>query len=127
MFGCWSHKTVRKYLIFSNPANIYLFKVNNKNTSKEVWNMFKVYNKNRTTSSTSFWWFYCKLWTYFTPFSSVFIVEFDQVHVTWEDFRQCWAIFKIKFFKIKRWWFLDVIGKNMLQKSQFYDNVQCVS
>ena len=36
------------------PANVYLFKVNNRNTSK-VWNMFKVNNKNTsTTSPTSF-------------------------------------------------------------------------
>ena len=36
------------------PANIYLFKVNNGNTGKEMWNMSKVNNKNtRTTSLTS--------------------------------------------------------------------------
>ena len=34
--------------------------------------MFKVYNKDtRTTSVTSFWCLYCKLWTYSTPCSSV--------------------------------------------------------
>ena len=27
------------------PANIYLLKVNNKNTRKNFWNMFKVNNK----------------------------------------------------------------------------------
>ena len=37
--------------------------------------MFKVNNKNTTTKSlTPFWYFYCKLWTYFT-FSSVFIIN----------------------------------------------------
>ena len=42
--------------------------------------MFKVNSKNtRTTSLTSFWCFCCSLWTYFTPFSSVFIVPFEQV------------------------------------------------
>ena len=46
--------------------------------------MFKVYNKNtRTTSLTSFWCFYYELWTYFTPFSSVPIVNFEQVNVSW--------------------------------------------
>ena len=46
--------------------------------------MFKVNNKNtRTTSLTSFWCFYCSLWTYFTPFSSVLIVDFEQVNVIW--------------------------------------------
>ena len=45
--------------------------------------MFKVNNKNtRTTSVTSFWGFYCWLWTYFTPFSSVFIVDFELVNVS---------------------------------------------
>ena len=29
-----------------NPANFYLFKVNNRNTRKKIWNMFKVNNKN---------------------------------------------------------------------------------
>ena len=58
-------------------ANIYLLKVNNRNTRK-VWDIFKVNNKNtRTTSLTSFWWFYWQLWTCFTPFSGV-SVEFEQ-------------------------------------------------
>ena len=35
------------------------------------------------TSLTSFWCFYCQLWTYFTPFSSTFIVDFEQVNVSW--------------------------------------------
>ena len=42
-----------------NPANIYLLKVNSKNTRKrckKVWSMFKVNNKN---CRTSFWWLYC--------------------------------------------------------------------
>ena len=42
--------------LFKNLRNIvlkfFMFKVNNKNT--------------RTTSMTSFWFFYCQLWTYFT-------------------------------------------------------------
>ena len=67
------------------PANIYLFKVNNKNTRKSC-EKFKVNNKNtRTTSRTSFWCFYCSLWTYFTTFSGVFIVDFKQVNVGWAD------------------------------------------
>ena len=53
----------------SYPANIYLFKVNNKNTRK--------------TPVTSFWCFYCQLWTYFTPFSGVSLADFEQVHVSW--------------------------------------------
>ena len=44
------------------PANIYLFKVNNRNTImwNIMWNIFKVNNKNtNTTSLTSLWCFYC--------------------------------------------------------------------
>ena len=40
--------------------------------------MFKVNNKNtRTTSLKSFLCFYCYLWTYLPPFSSVSIVDFE--------------------------------------------------
>ena len=39
----------------NDPANIFLFKVNNRNTRKKVRNMFKINNKNtRMTSMTSF-------------------------------------------------------------------------
>ena len=44
------------------PANIYLFKVNNRNTImwNIMWNIFKVNNKNtKATSLTSLWCFYC--------------------------------------------------------------------
>ena len=42
--------------------------------------MFKV---NIKITKTSFWCFYCKLWTYFTTFSNVFINDFEQVNVSW--------------------------------------------
>ena len=32
----------------------------------------------------SFWCIYCQLWTYFTPFSCVSIVNFEHVIVGWE-------------------------------------------
>ena len=32
----------------------------------------------------SFWCLYCWLWTYLTSFSSVFIVDFEQVNVSWK-------------------------------------------
>ena len=50
--------------MLTNPTNMYLFKVNNRNTRKKMWNMFKV----------MFWCLYCKLGTYFSPFSSASIV-----------------------------------------------------
>ena len=47
--------------------------------------MLEFNNKNTiTTSLTSCWCFYCKLGTYFTPFSNVSIVDFEQVNVSKE-------------------------------------------
>ena len=65
-----------------HPTNIYLFKVNNRNTRKRWKVCSKLIKKFRMTSFTSFWWFYCKLWTNFTLFSSVPIVDFEQVNVS---------------------------------------------
>ena len=46
--------------------------------------MLKVNNENtRMTSFTSLYCFYCKLWTYFTPSTSVSIADFEQANVTW--------------------------------------------
>ena len=41
---------------FTVPVNNYLFKVNNRNTGKKVWNIFKVDNKDtrRTSAVTGF-------------------------------------------------------------------------
>ena len=74
---------VQEYTVFNDlsalefmkyPANVYLFKFNNRNTRKRCeirskltiktperrQNMFKANKKNtRTTSLTSFWCFYC--------------------------------------------------------------------
>ena len=58
------------------PANIYLFKVNNRNTRKGY---------EICTSFSSSWCFYSLLWIYFTPFSGVSIVDFEQVNVNWVD------------------------------------------
>ena len=40
-----------KFFQILHPANIYLFKVNNRNTGKKVRNMFKVNNNNTRTTS----------------------------------------------------------------------------
>ena len=46
--------------------------------------MFKVNYKNtRTTSLTSFKCLYCKLQTYFRPFSTASIVDLKQVNFSW--------------------------------------------
>ena len=45
---------------------------------------FKVNNKiTRTTSLTLFWCFYYLLYAYFTYFSSVPIIDFEQLNVSW--------------------------------------------
>ena len=47
-------------------------------------NLFKVDNKNtRTISMTSFWCFYCLLWTDLKHCSGIFIVDFEQVYGSW--------------------------------------------
>ena len=47
--------------------------------------MFKVNNKGtRTTPMVSFCYLYCQLWTYFTPCSSVSIVNFEHVIAGWD-------------------------------------------
>ena len=57
----WTWFTVQIWIF---PVGIYLFKAIHQNN---VWNLFKVSNKNtRTTSMTPFWCFYCSLWTGFT-------------------------------------------------------------
>ena len=40
--------------------------------------MFRINNEDtRTTPISSFWYFYCQFWTYFTPCSSGSIVNFE--------------------------------------------------
>ena len=55
-------------------------------TLEKKWNVFKVTNKNTRTT-----WFYCKLWTYFTPFSSVSIVYFEQMLLRFLEY--VWSFF----------------------------------
>ena len=54
-------------------ANNYLFKVNNRNTGKRC----EICSKLTITLLTLFFCLYCYLWTYFTPFSSTSIVDFE--------------------------------------------------
>ena len=69
----------------TNPANIYLFKVNKRSTRKIAWNMFKVNNKKPRRRQTL---------TNFTPFPSVSIVDFEQVNVSWKtSFSVIWKFF----------------------------------
>ena len=62
---------MNKFMMWSivYTANVYLFKINNKNTRErcEISSKLKI-KKTRTTSLTSFWCFYRYLWKFFTPF-----------------------------------------------------------
>ena len=78
---------------FSNlalPATAQLTFTCSKSTiehQKKVWNMFKVNNQStRMASATSLWYYCWQLWTYCTPFSSVCIVDFEQLNVSWENY-----------------------------------------
>ena len=72
----WNHS----FLGVSNPAGNFMLKVNNKNARK-VWNMFKVNNEDTTTPMASFWCLCCWLWSSFTPFLNVSIINFEQANV----------------------------------------------
>ena len=67
------------FLTLQNPANIYLFKFNNRKTRKRS----EICSKLTIKTLTSFWCFYCLLWIYFIPFSTVSIVDFKQVNAGW--------------------------------------------
>ena len=53
-----------------------------------MWNMFKVNYKNNKIVEVVLVSLLLTLlltyWTYFTPFSSVFIIDFEQMHFCWE-------------------------------------------
>ena len=52
-----------------------------KSTRKTLGKCMKYVQINN--ENTSIWYFRCYLWTYFAPFSSVFIFDFEQVNVSW--------------------------------------------
>ena len=60
--------------------------VDHRNTRKRCETCSKLTIKTGIMSLTSFWWLYCQLWKYFTSFSRVPIVYFEQVNVCW---RKC--------------------------------------
>ena len=48
--------------------------------------MFKVNNKDTERTLASFWCLYCQLRAYFTPCSTVSIVNFEHVIAGWDTF-----------------------------------------
>ena len=79
----YSRKSVTNFhmtIICNYSADIYLFKVNNRNTRT----MCEISAK-LTVKTPSFWCLYCWLWTNFTYCSGVSIVEFVQLNnVGWD-------------------------------------------
>ena len=52
---------------------------------KKGWNMFKINSKNaRTMSAMLLCWLYLLILSIFTPFSSFYIVDFQEANVCWE-------------------------------------------
>ena len=82
-----ARKTRFKYIwVYSEvpiPANIYLFKVNNRNTTKRCEICSKLTIKTPTRRHWRRSGFFGGFWTYFTPISSVYIVDFEQIDVRW--------------------------------------------
>ena len=72
-------KTCFLFRFWSAPAGIYLLKVNTRNTRIR----YEICSELIIKTMASFWCLYCKLWTYFTPCSSVSIAKFEQVIVGW--------------------------------------------
>ena len=64
------------------PDRNYMFKVNNRNTKTR----YEICSKLTIKASERHQWrrcFHCQLWTYFTSWSSVSIVNFEQVNAGW--------------------------------------------
>ena len=101
---------VFRYHIYT-PSGNYMFKVNNKNTKTRCEILLKLTIKTpeqRQWSNTlkkfvgklptncfecfwpmvSFWCLYYYLWTHFTPCSSIFIANFEQVNASWDHTEQ---------------------------------------
>ena len=77
MYIVWFKQSVKNYDISSLfPANIYLFKVKNRNTRKKCEICSKL-------TVTSYGCFYCQFWTYSLPFSSASIVDSEEINFSW--------------------------------------------
>ena len=63
-------------------VKLYLFKINNKNVRK----CYKICSNLTIRSVVLLFSLLTLLWTYFTPFSSVSFVDFEQENVRWVGF-----------------------------------------
>ena len=96
-----------------------------------MWNVFKVNNKNpRTSSLPLFLCFCCELWTYFTPFSSASIVDFQQVNISWYSILLVFVVYHISVaWRGALWVVLKTVIKASqrikLLRSLFYPSWHC--
>ena len=69
-----------------NPANIYLFKFNNKNSKNrcEICSKLTIETPERRLMYFTPFDVLMYFWTYFTPFSAVSVVDFEQVNISWD-------------------------------------------
>ena len=65
-------------------VSIYLFKVNKRITTKRCKIIPKLTIKTQIDVNDVVLVFYRQFWTYFTPFSTVSIADFEQVNVSWD-------------------------------------------
>ena len=66
-----------------DPANIYLFIVKIETVEKGLQYVQRKQQKHQSDINNGVLLFCCLLWTYFTPFSTVLIVDFERVNVSW--------------------------------------------
>ena len=83
----------------ANPQPAFSCSMLTTDTLNKEWNMSKVNNKNIRKMPIASFWFLFQLWTFFTPCSSVSIVNFEHVIAGW--FKAAWdnsLINKIKIY-----------------------------
>ena len=80
------------------PADSHMFKFHNISNRT----MCEICSELKTTERrSSFWCLYCYLWTYFTPFSSVSIVNFEEVNAGWDHLKFFWRPTSTNFYILK--------------------------
>ena len=111
------------FLLNSFNAAVLLLKVHNRDTRKRCEICSKLATK--ILEWTLFKCFYCWLSTYFTPFSSVSIVQFKQVNVSHIIVTSCHILFTLLIWFVQRKWrrTIDIIFVNCCLFHKFWSKV----
>ena len=80
----WISLHLNRFSFIIRSANIYLFKVNSRNTRKRCEICSNLTKKHQNNVIDVVLVFFCYLRTYFTLLSGVCTVDFEQVNVSWE-------------------------------------------